>query len=426
MSDSPSQDQTLLNIVKAAPSPRGRLIRAAVLAAVIVAATLALFLFFSGGDSGTSNYVTAEVTRGNLTMTVSATGKLQPTNEVEVGSELSGTVEKVFADENDHVKRGEVLARLDTAKLTDQVTKSKAAVDAAEAQVAQAQATVAEASANLSRLRKVSELSGGKVPSQVEMESAQAALLRAQADKESADAAVAQAVATLKSDQTNLAKASIRSPIDGIVLTRQIEPGQTVAASLQTPVLFTLAENLTQMELQVDVDEADVGLVKTGQPAYFTVDAWPKREYPADIVRVGYGSQITDNVVTYKTILKVSNDDLTLRPGMTATAEITTASRKDVLLVPNAALRFTPPQAGPAQQNRGLVGSLLPRHPSRPNQKKTTAANGATPQVWVLRDKTPVAVPVKTGLSDGRHTEIVSGDLQVGTPVITAVQTLQP
>jgi HlyD family secretion protein len=259
----------------------------------------------------------------------------------------------------------------------------------------------------------------------VELESAEAASLRAQADEKSADAAVAQAVAALKSDQTNLAKASIRSPIDGIVLTRQIEPGQTVAASLQTPVLFTLAENLTQMELQVDVDEADVGHVKPGQPAFFTVDAWPGREYPADIVRVGYGSQVTDNVVTYTTILKVSNDDLTLRPGMTATAEITTASRQNAVLVPNAALRFTPPQSDESTQSRSLVGSLLPHPPSRNNQKKATKANNGSQQVWVLLDNTPVAVPVKTGLSDGRHTEIVGADLQAGTQVITGMQTAQ-
>ncbi len=399
------------------------MLRYTVAALIIAAIVVGLMMYIPGAKTGTTDYVTEDVSRGNLTVTVSATGKLQPTNKVEVGSELSGTVEKVYADENDHVKRGEILAQLDIAKLTDQVTKSRAAVTAARAQVAQTKATAAEADANLSRLRKVAQLSGGKVPSQLELDSAKAALLRAQADEKSADATVAQAVAALKSDQTNLAKASIRSPIDGIVLTRQIEPGQTVAASLQTPVLFKLAENLTQMELQVDVDEADVGLVKAGQPAFFTVDAWPGREYPADIVRVGYGSQVTDNVVTYKTILTVSNDDLTLRPGMTATAEITTASHKDVLLVPNAALRFTPPQSGEPTTSRGLVGSLLPHPPSRPNQKRTAVSGGATPQVWVLRANKPVAVAVKTGLSDGRHTEIVEGDLQVGAQVITGIQT---
>jgi len=424
MNDSTSRDETLVDIIKAAPSTKGRLMRYTVAGVLIAALVLGLMIYLSGGTSSTTNYITEGVIRGDLTVTVSATGKLQPTNEVEVGRELSGPVEKVFVDENDRVKRGEVLARLDVAKLTDQVTKSKAAVNAAKAQVAQAKATAAEAAATLSRLRKVAELSGGKVPSQTELESAQAAVLRAQADEKSADAAVAQAVAALKSDETNLAKASIRSPIDGIVLTRQIEPGQTVAASLQTPVLFTLAENLTQMELQVDVDEADVGQVKPGQPAFFTVDAWPGREYPADIVRVGYGSQITDNVVTYKTILKVNNDDLTLRPGMTATAEITTASRQNVLLVPNTTLRFTPPQPAESSQSRGLVGSLLPHPPSRTNQKKTSNTNKQSPRVWVLRDKMPVAVQVETGLSDGRNTEIVSGDLQVGTQVITGMQTV--
>jgi len=255
-----------------------------------------------------------------------------------------------------------------------------------------------------------------------EMESAEASVLRAKANVASARADVQQAIASLKSDQTNLNKASIRSPIDGIVLTRQVEPGQTVAASLQTPVLFTLAENLTQMELQVDVDEADVGKVEIGQSTYFTVDAWPSRRYPAEITRVGFGSQIKDNVVTYKTILQVSNDDMTLRPGMTATAEITTATRENVLRVPNSALRFTPASTGKVE-SPGLVESLIPRPRARNDQKKSSTANGSTSQVWVLQNNIPVAVQVKTGLSDGRYTEIVAGDLQPGARVITESQT---
>lgn len=384
----------------------------------------ALLLFWGIYPSGNSvgvRYITEEVARGDLAVAVSATGNLYPTNQVDVGSELSGIVEKVMVDENDRVKRGQVLAQLDLSKLNDQVTRSKAAVLAAEAQVAQMQATVKETNAALARLRRVHELSGGKAPSQSEMDSAEAAMLRADANEASARAAAAQAAATLRSDQTSLSKASIRSPIDGIVLTRKIEPGQTVAASLQAPVLFTIAEDLARMELQVNVDEADVSQVNPGQMASFTVDAWPGRKYPAEIMRVGFGAQTTEGVVTYKTILKVSNRDLSLRPGMTATADIATANRTDVLLVPNAALRFTPVPAAQAEKSGGFVASLMPRPPSQPKQAKVKD-NGASKRVWVLREKQPVAIEVKAGLSNGRYTEILGGELQPGMSVITGTQ----
>jgi len=424
MSNINPQSDDILNIIaKAKPSVSTRVVRYALAIFVLLAIILVLFMLFTRSSSGKVNYVTQQVALGKLIVSVSATGQLQPTNEVEVGSEISGLIETVYVDENDHVKRGQVLGKLDTAKLNDQVSKSRAAVRAAEAQVAQMRATVAETAASLSRLRKVHELSGGKVPSMTEIESAEAASLRAQANEASTRAGVAQAIATLKSDETNLSKASIRSPIDGIVLARTVEPGQTVAASLQTPVLFTLAENLTQMELQVDVDEADVGQVKVGQPTYFTVDAWPNRRYPAEIVRVSFGSQLKDNVVTYKAILKVQNDDLTLRPGMTATADITTASRENVLKVPNSALRFTPTQTVQSEKSTGIVASLLPRVPFRSGQKKAKAIDSQSPQVWLLQNNAPVAVAVKTGLTDGSYTEILEGDLKVGAQVITDVQT---
>ena len=259
---------------------------------------------------------------------------------------LAASSPQVLVDENDRVKKGQVLAQLDLAKLKDAVTKSRATLAAAEAQVLQAQATMEEARAQLARFKQVAELSGGKVPSKSELATAEANLKRAEANEASARASVTQARANLQSDETNLGKASIRSPIDGVVLTRKVEPGQTVAAALQAPVLFTLAEDLAKMKLQVDVDEADVGQVRVGQTATFTVDAWPGRKYTGVITRVGYGSQTKDNVVSYPTVLAVSNDDLSLRPGMTGTADIVTVTRENVLLVPNAALRFTPRAAG--------------------------------------------------------------------------------
>lgn len=391
-----------------------------VLSIIALVFLLLIWLLYPSGDAKGLRYLTDEVTKGDLDVSVSATGNLFPTNQVDVSSELSGIVDSVLVDENDRVRRGQVLAQLDLSKLNDQVSKSQAAVLAAEAQVAQMQATLKEAAANLDRQRRVHELSGGKVPSQTEMDGAEAAFQRAEANEASARASAAQAAATLRSDRTSLSKASIRSPIDGIVLTRKIERGQTVAASLQAPVLFTLAEDLALMELRVNVDEADVSQVKPGQPASFTVDAWPGRKYPAEIVRVGFGAQTTEGVVTYKTILKVSNRDLSLRPGMTATAEISTASRKDALLVPNAALRFTPMQNG-AMEKTSFLSSLTPRPPSQPRQARVNS-NDKDRQVWVLRGGKPVAVAVETGLSNGRYTELLGGGLEPGMAVITGTQ----
>jgi HlyD family secretion protein len=383
-------------------------------------------LLAAGGKAPTGTYVTEEVTLGNLLVTASASGTLQPTKSVDVGSELSGTLASVLAQENDHVTKGQLLAQLDTAKLKDTVAKSRAAVAAAEASVAQAAATVAESKAALARMRQVAVLSGGKVPAKTELETAEASALRALANAASARADVVQARATLKTDETNLSKATIRSPVDGVVLTRKVEPGQTVAATMTTPVLFVLAENLAKMELQVKVDEADVGNVKTGQSATFTVSAWPGRKFPATIQRVGLGSTTTDNVVTYKTILQVNNDDLALRPGMTATASIVTAERKNALLVPNAALRFTPPATDGGARERGLVSRLMPGPPPEaPKKRLADTKLGAEAQVWVLGEGGALPVPIKTGVSNGRFTEVLSSDLQAGMAVITDFQELK-
>lgn len=387
-------------------------------------AAVAWYLLRPGQSAG-PGYETRPVGRGDLVVTVAATGTLQPINQVDVGSELSGTIETVLVDDNSWVEKGQVLARLDVAKLEDQIANSRAALAVAEANVREAEATRVEAETSLARLREVYKLSAGKVPSKAEIETAEAALARAAASLASTRAGVVQAQAVLRTNETNLDKATIRSPIRGIVLLRQVEPGQTVAASLQAPVLFTLAEDLARMELQVKVDEADVGQVREGQSAVFTVDAYPDRRYPALITRVSYGATMTDNVVTYLTVLRVDNEDLSLRPGMTASAEITTAELHDVLLVPNAALRFSPPRnSAPGRQ--GLVASLLPRRPRQEKTVRLTEGGAQSRQVWVLQQGQAVRIEVKTGATDGRMTEVVAGDLQVGMPVIVGTSAARP
>lgn len=388
------------------------------LAVLIAAALGTAYWQQSRQRSAAPSYVTEAVSTGDLTLTVTANGTLQPTRSVNIGSELSGTVLRVLVDVNDRVKKGQVLVELDTAKLNDQVLRSKAALASAQAQLAQAAATVTESRASLARLEEVARLSGGKVPSRTELDSARAAQERAVAAEGSARANVDSARASLSTDETNLSKASIRSPIDGVVLTRAVDPGNAVAASLQAVTLFTVAENLSQMRLQVNVDEADVGRIKVGQPASFTVSAFPSRRFPASITRVAYGSTITDNVVTYQTLLDVKNEDLSLRPGMTATSTIAAVERKNVLLVPNTALRFNPQSgASTAPSGSNIMASVLPRMPRTGARK--TATGGAAKQVWVLRDGVPVAVNVTPGISDGRMTEITAGDLKEGMTVIT-------
>ena len=257
--------------------------------------------------SAAPSYITQTVAPGDLTVTVSASGTTTPTRAISIGSELSGTVLKVNADINDKIRKGQVLVELDPAKLNDQILRSRATLASANAKVVQTVATTKEATATLDRFEEVARLSGGKVPAKSELDTARATLDRARADEASARAAVNDAQAALSTDEINLSKASIRAPSDGVVLTRNVDPGNAVAASLQAVTLFTIAEDLAQLRVVVYVDEADVGSVAVGQSATFTVSAYPSRNYPARITRVAFGSTITDNVVTYMTDLSVDN-----------------------------------------------------------------------------------------------------------------------
>lgn len=376
-------------------------------------ALLAAYWLFGGNTSGVT-YVTEPVTRGDLTVIVTATGSVQPTNKVDVSSELSGTVRKVFVDYNSEVKAGDVLAELDTDKLTATLNSSRAKLAVAEAKVVEIQATVRQTERDLTRHRA---LAGTQAVSAREQDTALAAYERAVATLRSANADVDVAKADLELNETNLSKASIRSPIKGVVLTRSVDPGQTVASTLQAPVLFSIAEDLKQMELQVDVDEADVGKVHVGQSATFGVDAFPDRKFPATIRDLRYASETIQGVVTYKAILNIDNSELLLRPGMTATAEIKVTEVKDALLVPNTALRYAPESTTTDQ--RSLLERILPGRPNfrAPSRREDTGANRT---VWLLREGTPTPVTITVGASDGRRTEVKSGELVAGQAVIVA------
>ena len=432
VSTTPQPDRTALDDFLGAPPPKPWYKRPQYIAAG-VGLLLVLFLLsrcFAGSEA--ASYASASVERGNLTVTVSATGNLLPTNQVEVGSEQSGLVNEVFVDNNDRVAKGQPLARLDTSRLRDTIVQNQAGLAAAQAQVATAQASAVQAHANLARLEDVYKLSGGKVPSKTELDTGRAENQRAAAGVRSAQAQVRQAQAQLSSAATNLSKATIYSPVNGVVLSRQIDPGQTVAASFQAPVLFTIAEDLSAMRLDVKVDEADVGQVHEGQRATFTVDAYPGRSFPASITRVDVGANASDsssnsssNVVAYTAVLSVANPDLALRPGMTATAEIVTSEQRNVLLVPNAALRFSPEReaAAAARQQGGITNVIAPPRPrfGRSRQDDSaTIGRGSRQTVYTLgADGQPQPVQVVVGATNGTMTEVISGHLKPGDKVIT-------
>lgn len=395
-------------------SPLGRL-RPWLVAAAIAGIALLLYLWLgTGGSNNGVRYVTEPVTKGDLTVTVAATGTVQPTNEVEISSELSGIVREVLVDYNSKVTTGQTLAVLDTDKLKSTVDNSRAKLQAAKAKVSEAKATVLETSLERDRQKA---LVTRRVGAEQQLETAEAAHQRALAALESAQADVAAASADLALNETNLSKAVIRSPITGVVLSRDVEPGQTVASSLQAPVLFTIAEDLTKMEVQVDVDEADVGSVREGQKATFTVDAYPDKKFVAEIRELRFGSEVVQGVVTYKAVLTTDNSALLLRPGMTATAEIVVAEVDDALTAPNAALRFSPPSNTEVDQ-RNFLQKIMPGPPRLRKPSTSEQGTGEERKVWILRDGVPQEVSVTVGATDGKRTEIIKGDLAAGQAVI--------
>lgn len=407
-----------------------------ILLGVILLILLAMRMF---GGTAAPQYRTQDVSTGDLKVTVSATGKLAPVNQVTVGSQLSGQITQVLVDVNDKVVKGQPLALIDPEQLDDSIRQNQAALNANLAAVATAQATLQEAQAQLARFVQVSQLSGGKVPAKTEMDTARATVARAVAGVRSAQANVAAARAQLSSSQIQRARAVIRSPVTGVVLARQIDPGQTVAASFNTPTLFVIAEDLTSMKLEVAIDEADVGQVNEGQNATFTVDAFPGQTFPAQITRVDVGSNLSassasssssttststsNQVVSYAATLSVANPTGRLRPGMTATAEIVTSQVGHALLVPNAALRYVPSagkSAGSSAGSGGISSALIPKRPNfGGNDDKSAVKRGPMQTVYVLgADGKPRAVSIKTGLSNGVMSQVTGGELKPGMKVI--------
>lgn len=392
--------------------PKRRSVVRLTLLFVVLAAVAALAFATShrGGPGAGPKYRSAEVTRGDLRVTITATGTLQATTTVEVGAEVSGRILEMRVDANDRVKKGQVLALIDPEQLRAAVDQASAQLAAADAAIRQAQATRDET--HLTEERARAQIKEG-LASQKDVEAAVAAASRASASLSSAYANAALARAAQVSAKSKLDKATIVSPIDGVVLSRSMEPGQTVTAGFSTPVLFKIAEDLTHMRLDVDVDEADVGRAREGQEASFTVEAYPARSFPSQVLLLLNEPKTSSNVVTYQGRLSVDNAARLLRPGMTATATIVSDLKPNVVLVPNAALRFVPPATGAGPG--GPPGMGGPKHASEVVDKDRKT-------VYVVESTGLRRVAVRVGATDGTNTELLSDEIQPGTQVAVDTQ----
>ncbi|WP_296718056.1 efflux RND transporter periplasmic adaptor subunit [Erythrobacter sp.] len=431
----PAEQPNVDEFLGTKPKPRWRRTMKYWLPGLIILA-LILTIVQCSGDPPPPDYITEEVAQESLDLSVTATGNLRPTNQVEVGAEVTGPVDSVLVDVNDRVTKGQVIAVINTEIIDQQIAQSRANLNAARAALAQAQATFDIDKVQLARLEEVRRLSDGRVPSLIEVEQAEAAVERDRAAVASARANIEAADALLRGNLTTRSRAVIRAPVNGVVLARRIEPGQTVVATFNTVTLFVIAEDLSNMELRVSIDEADVGQVKAGQKATFTVDAYPGRRFPAVLERVDLASSNTTqaaasgaaasaaggSVVSYEALLAVRNPDGVLRPGMTATATIATENTGTALLVPNAALRFRPEE----EEAEG-GGVFNPQIGLEDQGQQASIGVGSRQQVQVLQaDGTLRAVSVVTGRSDGRRTVVRSSDLEPGMEVVTGIKAAGP
>jgi HlyD family secretion protein len=356
---------------------------------LIAVVGIAVFVLFRNkGDE--IKYRTEKVTRGDIEATVTATGTVNAVTTVLVGTQVSGTIRKISVDYNSHVKKGQLIALIDPATFEAQVEQQKANLYAAKANLEKAEASVIDAKRTMTRNR---ELIAKSLIAQSDFDTSQTNYETAVAQASASKAAVAQAEAALKNAQTNLGYTRIVSPVDGVVVSRNVDVGQTVAASFQTPTLFTIAQDLTKMQIDTSVAEADIGRVKVDQEVDFTVDAYPDITFKGKVWQIRIAPITVQNVVTYDVVVLVDNRDLKLMPGMTANVSIIVAAEKGVLKIPNAALRFRPAEGGKPKFEKGAG-------------------------VWIVEKQKPKRVPVKLGISDGSYTQIISGDLKEGQDVI--------
>ena len=380
------------------------------LAAAAAAAALLGWWWFSGApDRGAQSYATESAALADISVIVVATGTLEPTGEADVTSTISGTVASISARPNDLVSKGQVLARLDMGDLEARLAGAIAVVSSQQANLLIADTNLADAEATLNRTQA---LSSGQSVSVRELELAASAVKRAQAQRALADAQVRAAQAELQAARNDYDRACICSPIDGVVLEANINLGQTITSAGLAQPLFSLAEDLARLDLQVDIDEADIGSVREGDTATFAVEAWPDRAFSGTIREIHFAPIIVEGVVSYRAMLDVDNAEMLLRPGMTATADIVVDEARQVLSVPNAALRFSP---GPTDST-SLLDGMMPT-------SSVVAPGGGERTVWVLRDADLIETAVTVGLTDGQRSRVSGGNLKVGDLVVVGTVT---
>lgn len=365
-----------------------------IIAVIAVVAVLAVVGFFWRNNKGNDvKFRTEKVVRGDITSTVTASGTVNAVTTVLVGTQVSGTVKEIFVDFNSAVKKNQVIAQIDPATFEAQVEQARAGLLLSKANLEKSEASLVDSQRSMNRTK---ELFLKNLIARSDLDTAETNFLTAKAQVTASKAQIAQSDATLKTAETNMRYTRIVSPVDGIVVSRSVDVGQTVAASFQTPTLFTIAQDLTKMQIDTNVDEADIGKVKTEMDVDFTVDAYPETTFKGKVFQVRNAPISVQNVVTYDVVVKVSNPDLKLKPGMTANVSIITSTHGNVLKLPKAALRFSP--AAP--------------------DKTRAARQQKGPGVWVLENNVPKRIAVSTGISDGMHSELLSSDLKEGQEVI--------
>ena len=385
------------------------------------------YVYLNGDQKGPVRYKTAPIERGTVTQAVTATGRINPVITVQVGSQVSGIIKALYADFNSVVKAGQVVAQIDPAPFQVAVTQMEANLQNALGNLARARADLALQKLNFDRAKVLFQQ---LLNAQQDVDNARTAYETSQANVQMAEAQVKQARAQLETAKVNLEYTTIHSPVDGIVISRNVDVGQTVAASFQTPVLFLVAKDLTKMQVDTNVSESDIGGITEGKPATFVVDAYPNQVFKGTVTQVRNAPITVQNVVTYNVVIGVDNADLRLRPGMTANVSIIVARRENVLQIPNHALRFKPSFA------RGMVKAGTQQVPvsgkletggtqggSAESSGRASAEGKAKPTVWLPNPQgEPTAVEIKTGITDGVHTELVEGPLKEGDDVIVGIE----
>ena len=383
-----------------------------IITASVIAVIVLIILYNIFKDSGPEFlYTTVKIEKGNVASLVSATGKISATNEVLIGSQVSGTISAVFVEENDNVKKGDVLAIINPDTINQTIARYEAQLNSAKASLNSSKVQYNNKLINYNRLSEVYKVTGGKSPSKTELDNAQMELSTAKADVQVKEASIKEVETNLNSAKIDLKNSIITSPIDGVVLTRSIDAGQTVAASFSTPELFVIAENLEKMKLVVNVSEADVGKVKENQKVKFTVDTFPDDTFSSTIYRVNKGAtESDDSIVSYETTIYVDNKDLKLRSGMSATADIETDSAENVPLIPVSALFFKPLSLNLSDvEKRPAMLRGPPSHRAKASKEVQTDISSKNATIYVLVNGLPEARHIVTGVSDGKNIQVISG-----------------